>query len=118
MKLTCRNEYTICVTLKKLKFSGENGGSQTDTQIVKDEKWKMTEMCDLRDLKCIQICPVLFLLDDFLQALDGIHFSHSNDTYKQIFYRYRIGCIHTRGTSISSMIIEYFDTRRKWNSYN
>lgn len=115
MKLICKSEYAICVTLKELKFSRENGGSQACTQIVKDETWKITERCDLRDLLYIQIYPVLFLLEDFLQALDVIYFSHSNDTYKRIFYRHSIGCIHTCGTSTISIIIQYFDTRRKWN---
>ena len=40
----CKNEYTICVTLKELKSSVGRGGRRACHEIVKDGKWKMTEV--------------------------------------------------------------------------
>lgn len=84
MKLTCRNEYTICVTLKELKFNGENGGSQACTQIVKDENWKMTERCDLRDLyvfKYVQFSSCWWIFSMlWMSFILAIAMTHANES--------------------------------------
>lgn len=124
-----RKPIHLCMTLKELKSSGENGGVRHRNETVRGGHWCVTERCGLTHLFCIHIWPVPLFLRDSLQALDAIQCSRNDGPCWWTLHIHRLCCVPTHGICFEietdcnvaptiSKISLCFDTRTEWNPYN